>query len=449
MSPCRVQDGRWLSFVSLALLAIFIASARADGSGEETAPENWAIHGQFTEVTQYHPAFTSPYRGSNSLDPGSRGDETVDLTLYLGVRPWAGGEIWADPEIDQGFGLSDTLGIAAFSSGEAYKVGSPVPYVRVPRLFFRQTIDLGGEEQRDEPDLNQLGGSHTADNVVVTLGKFAVTDVFDANTYAHDPRRDFLNWGAIDSLGFDYAADAWGYTYGMATEWTQSWWTLRGALFDLSKSPNSKQLEIGFEQFELVAEAEERHTLFGRDGKLKLLGYVNRGRMGSYEAAVGLAQMTGGVPSTANVRKYRSRPGVALNFEQGLTDDLGTFARLGYNDGTEETFEFSDANRTFATGLSLKGASWQRPDDTVGIAYTADALSQAARRYFAAGGLGVLVGDGRLPHYGFENVVETYYSAQVQSWLWLSADYQLVVNPAYNGDRGPVAILGARVHAEL
>jgi high affinity Mn2+ porin len=434
---------------ALALAACRVSFAWANTPDDQTSPEDWAIHGQATETTQYHPAFTSPYRGANSLDPGSRSDETVDLTLFLGVRPWDGGEIWADPEIDQGFGLSDTLGVAAFPSGEAYKVGSATPYFRLQRLFFRQTIDLGGDVQRDDPDANQLGGSHTADNLIITLGKIAVVDIFDTNDYAHDPKKDFLNWAVIDSGAYDYAADSWGYSYGIATEWTQSWWTLRGGLFDLSKVPNEKHLETGFGQFELVAEAEERHTLFGHAGKLKLLGFLNRGRMGSYNDAVALAEQTGGVPNTALVRNYRSRPGAALNLQQELTGDLGAFARLSVNDGSQEAYEFTEINRGITAGLSLKGADWDRPQDTVGAAYILDGISNAAQRYFAAGGLGILIGDGRLPHYGLENGFETYYSAQITSWLWATADYQLIVNPAYNPDRGPVSILGARFHGSF
>jgi high affinity Mn2+ porin len=437
-----------LTLVVLAAAAC-VTPVRADESGTGPLIEDWAIHGQITEVTQFHPAFTSPYRGANSLDPGNRGDETVALTIFAGVRPWSGGEIWVNPEIDQGFGLSNTLGAAAFPSGEAYKVGSSVPYFRLQRLFFRQTFDLGGEVQQDDPAANQLGGSHTADNVVITAGKISVVDIFDTNDYAHDPSKDFFNWAAIDSAAYDYAADSWGYSYGGAVEWTQSWWTLRAGLFDLSRVPNAEHLETGFGQFEIVSEAEERHTLFGRDGKLKLLGWINRGRMGSYDAAVELADRTGGIPSTALVRNYKSRAGVSINLQQSLTDDLGMFARVSYDDGSQEAYEFTESNRALSTGASLKGASWSRPNDAVGAAYILDGISQSAQRYFAAGGMGILIGDGRLPHYGLENALETYYSAQITKWLAATADYQLIVNPAYNRDRGPVSVIGARFHAEF
>ncbi len=204
---------------------------------EPAAPERWSIHGQFTNVIQYHPSFTSPYLGQNSLEPGASSASTVDLTLFAGVRLWRGGEIYANPEIDQGFGLSDTVGVAGFPSGEAYKVGSASPYLRLQRLFFRQVVNLGGIEQEIEPAANQLGGTRAADNIVLTAGKFSVVDIFDTNRYAHDPRADFLNWSVIDGGAFDYAADAWGYSYGAAAEWTRAWWTLRGGVFALSQIP--------------------------------------------------------------------------------------------------------------------------------------------------------------------------------------------------------------------
>lgn len=412
-------------------------------------PESWSLHWQATNVTQYHPGFRSPYSGANSLSGESHDDETTDATLFAGVRLWRGMGFYLNPEVDQGYGLSDTLGLAGFSSGEAYKVGANAPYLRLHRAFFRQVIDLGGEAVTVAPDANLLGDTHTADNLTLTLGKFSVGDVFDTNQYAHDPRGDFLNWSLIDAGAFDYAADAWGYSYGVAAEWTQSWWTLRAGLFDLSRVPNSRELEQDFSQFALIGELEERHTLAGHAGKLKLLGYLNRGRMADYADAVSLAQATGGTPDVTQVRQYRSRPGVGLNLEQALGPDLGLFARASLNDGSKEAFEFTEINRSVSAGLSLKGTRWQRPKDTVGLAGVVNGLSSDARSYFGAGGLGILIGDGQLPNYGLEKIVETYYSVQVIEALAISVDYQFVDNPAYNRNRGPVSIFGVRFHLEM
>ncbi len=419
------------------------------GSALAAEDETFAVHGQATFTDQYHPAFRSPYRGTNSLDPGSRGNETVDVTLFAGVSPWAGGEAWADVEMDQGFGLSNTVGVAAFPSAEAYKVGKAEPYGRLQRLFFRQTFDLGGEEQKVESGANQLAGSHTADDLVLTVGKFGVTDIFDTNTYAHDPRGDFLNWAVVDAGGFDYAADAWAYTYGAAAEWSFDAWTLRGGFFALSRTPNSTELETSFGQFEMVGEAERRISLFGHDGKVKLLGFVNRGRMGGYRDAVALAQATGTLPAVALVRKYSSRAGGSFNMEQGLSDDLGFFLRASMNDGGKESYEFTDMNQSLSTGLSLKGASWERKDDTAGVAFEIAGISNSARTYLNAGGLGILVGDGRLPHYASETVLETYYSAALWKGIQATLDYQFIANPGYNADRGPVSVFGVRLHGEF
>lgn len=431
-------------FVSLMLISVPAGYAWADDVPDET----WSLHAQSTFVEQYHPAFRAPYTGPNSLSPQSSGRETFDATLFAGLRLWDGGEAYVDPEIDQGFGLSNTLGVAGFLSGEAYKVGKADPYFRLQRLFFRQTFDLGGDTEKVDAAANQLGGTRTSDNLIFTAGKLSVTDVFDTNAYAHDPKSDFLNWSLIDSGAFDYAADAWGYSYGGAAEWTQSWWTLRAGLFDLSRVPNSTKLTRGFGQFEAVAEFEARHRLFGRDGKVKLLAFVNRGRMGSYQDAVRHGEETGTVPDTALVRRYKSRPGFVLNIEQSFTHQLGAFARLSANDGSKEAYEFTEINRSLAAGLSLKGTSWQRPDDTVGAAFVLNNLSHSAQDYFAADGLGILIGDGRLPHYGSETIGEAYYNATLKDWLTLGADYQFVTNPAYNRDRGPVSVLGLRLHAQ-
>jgi high affinity Mn2+ porin len=412
-------------------------------------PEPWNLHGQFTFVKQSHPSFTSPYQGTNSLSPGRNGEETTDLTLFAGIRLWRGAAFYINPEIDQGFGLSNTLGAAGFPTGEAYKVGKSQPYFRLQRAFFRQRFDLGGDTHPISPGANELGGTQTADNVTVTVGKLSVVDIFDTNAYAHDPRGDFLNWSVIDAAAFDYAADAWGYTVGGAVEWTQSWWTVRGGFFDLSDVPNSKTLEPGFKEFALIGEIEGRYELGGHPGKLKVLGFLNYGRMGSYSDVVSLGHTTGATPDTALVRHFASRPGLALNLEQEIRPDLGVFARLSVNDGSKEAYEFTDVNRSASVGFLLKGNQWNRADDSVGLAVAVNGISAAARAYFSAGGLGILIGDGQLPHAGGENIVETFYSMRVVEHFTVSANYQYVVHPAYNRDRGPVSIFALRVHAEF
>ena len=433
----------------LLLLDLNAGKVLADEAGpsQNPAEESWGLHVQATNVSQWHPSFTAPYSGPNSLNPAANSNETSDVTLFAGMRVPGGGEIWINPEIDQGFGLSNTLGMAGYPSGEAYKVGANAPYQRLPRFFYRKTIDLGGEMQRVESGTNQLAGTQSSNNIILTLGKFSVVDVFDTNAYAHDPRADFMNWAIVESGAFDYAADAWGYTYGASIEWTQSRWTLRGGIFDMSKTPNSTKLDPTFSQHEWVGEIEERHHLFGHDGKLKLLGFVNHALMGSYADALRLASLTNSTLDTSLVRRGSTNSGIAINLEQELASDLGAFARASYSDGAEQAFDFTEINRSVAVGISLKGSRWGRPDDTFGLAVVANGLSGTARDYFAAGGMGILIGDGAL-NYGLEKIMETYYSLQATNRIAVTLDYQYVVNPAYNQDRGPVSIYGARLHYE-
>ncbi|MBC7416328.1 MAG: carbohydrate porin [Herminiimonas sp.] len=411
-------------------------------------PETWALHGQITNVTQGHRRFTSPYSGANSLVANGRTEETTDITLYAGVRLWRGAQLWINPEIDQGFGLSNTVGLAGFSSGEAYKVGANTPYLRMPRLFLRQVVALGDAVIQAGADANQLAGPVPADNLTLTVGKFSVTDIFDTNSYAHDPRADFLNWSVIDAGAFDYAADAWGFTYGAAAEWTRDAWTVRGGVFQLSRRPNGKITGIDFGQFMLVSELEQRHDWRGHPGKLKLLAFVNRAPMGAYSDAVALAAKTGQAPDTALVRRRASRPGATVNLEQELRSDLGVFLRASVNRGDQEAYEFTEINRSVSGGVSLKGERWGRSDDRIGVAVAVNALSADARRYFAVGGTGILIGDGQL-RAGNEKIVEAYYAFQLDPHATLALNYQHVHNPAHNRDRGPVSIFSARVHAQF
>jgi high affinity Mn2+ porin len=421
-------------------------------------PDNVNFHGQGTFVWQGTPAFNSPSMGANSLQPVANGRETIDATLFAGLRFWKGAELWVDPEIDQGHGLAETHGLAGFASGESYKLGFTDPYARVQRYFVRQTIDLGGDTQKVDADINQFAGSVTENRLVLTVGKFAVVDIFDTNKYANNPKTDFLNWSLINTGTFDYAGDAWGYTYGAAAEWYQGRFTLRGGVFDMSAVPAGGGmnapgygLDEGFNQLQYVGEIEERHELWGEPGKIKITGFVIHGRMGDFQDAINLSQP--GQPfagdasdALASVRTYRNRPGVSVNLEQQVNDSVGVFARAGWADGTVEPWDFTDIDRTVQAGVSIAGKQWGRPDDTIGVAGVINGLAPVHQAYFNAGGLGVLIGDGSLTNYGLEQIFETYYSYAITPTTKVSVDYQFIANPAYNAQRGPVNAFAGRFH---
>jgi high affinity Mn2+ porin len=425
-----------------AILLLWAASAAAAAPPANPA---FAWYGQSTFTEQATDGFHAPYTGTNSLT-AHIGRETFDVTLFLGAHLWQGGEVWINPELDQGFGLDDTVGLAGFSSGEAYKVGSRTPYFRLQRAFLRQTFNIGGASSTPDAGANQFAIDSSSNRMVLTVGKFSVVDVFDTNRYAHDPRADFLNWSVIDAGSFDYAADAWGYSVGGVAEWYEGRWAVRGGFFDLSKIPNSQSLDYGFHQWQLDAELEHRHELFGQPGKLDITGFESRADMALLEQALAEATLTGEPVETAPVRQYRKRDGVSLNVEQQLTGDLGIFVRAGSAGGNVETYEFTDIDRTASGGISLSGQRWHRPGDTVALAGVDNAISRQRREFLAAGGLGVLVGDGQLPHPGNEQILEAYYQAAVTSAFAATFDVQWVQNPAYNTDRGPVAVYAIRLH---
>ena len=433
------------------VIALFaVAPLSSAVTAAETAADedpSWAVHTQLTYVEQETNSFAAPYRGSNSLTP-DRGHQTTDATLYLGRRLGASAEVWANPEIDQGFGLDNTLGLAGFPSGEAYKVGNNQPYLRLQRLLVRDTLNLGDATTRVEAGLNQFALVQSEQRLVLTVGKMSVADIFDVNQYAHDPRNDFLNWTVVDGGAFDYAADAWGYSVGAAAEWYHGSWTLRGGIYDLSNIPNSVHLQAGLHQVQWLVEAEHRYELAGKAGKIALTGFESRGRMALLEDALAHAQATGGPIDLSAARAYRSRTGVSANLEQALSTDAGLFARASGAGGTVETYEFTDVDRSFALGASLRGTRWGRAQDTVAIAGVENTISATRQRFLAAGGLGILVGDGRLPHPGPEHVVEAYYRCTVLKNTQITLDYQWVKDPAYNSDRGPVTIYAIRLHLQ-
>jgi len=409
-------------------------------------PDWLSLHAQDTDIEQFHPAFTSPVRGPNSLNPGARGDETVTATLYLGARIADGWSVYADPEIDQGFGLSNTTGVAGFVNGEGAKVGAADPYFRLQRLFTRYEIGLGGDSTPVMSDQNQVAETRQANNLIITAGKFNVTDVFDNNDYAHDPTSDFLNWSIIDAGAFDYPADAWGYSYGASAELALGTRTFRAGIFDLSRIPNGAALYRGFGSFGAVTEIEQRFNIASQAGSIKFLAFLNRGDMANYTDAVRYGEAFNTIPQVAPVRSYSNRTGFELNAQQAVTDDFGLFARASINDGHKEAYEFTDINRSLSAGVSLKGGLWSRANDSIGAAFVINEISPEAQEYFADGGLGILIGDGSLAKYQPEQILETYYDLALKYGITLALDDQFIANPAYNATRGPVDVIGARFH---
>ncbi len=431
---------------ALLLLALPTA-AYADDAPADAPPQTFAVHGQATFTLQGTPAFPAPYDGANSLTPDQL-RETIDVTLFAGVRPWRGAEIWINPEIDQGFGLSNTLGVAGFPSAEAYKVGKADPYFKLPRLFLRQTIDLGGNGAAVAAAQNQLAGRQSANRLVLTLGKFSVVDVFDTNSYAHDPRGDVLNWALVDAGSFDYAANSWGYTFGGAFELYEQDWTLRSGLFDLSKQPNQPSLETGFQQYQIVSEVEHRQTIGGHPGAIRLGGYFTRGDLALLQTMIAFYDANGFIPaSNAQFRRMNDHGGGYLNVEQEVAKNVGVYARASASDGRTEADDFTDIDRSLALGTTVSGAAWHRADDKAGIAGVVNAISRQRQIFLADGGLGTLVGDGQLPHPGDEWITEAWYQFGVFGHFTATFDYQFIVNPAYNRDRGPVHVFGLRLHA--
>jgi high affinity Mn2+ porin len=408
--------------------------------------DRWEIHGQTTFLPQAYPAFHAPYSGPNSLTPAPQLQQTWSNSLFLNARLWEGGEIYYNPELLQGFGLNDTVGVAGFPSGEAQKSNFPYPHYNTSRLFVRQTFGFGGEQEELASGPTQLAGKVDVSRLTLQAGKFAVVDIFDGNAYAKDARRDFMNWSIWAPGAFDYSADKVGLTYGATAELNQKQWALRGGYFLMQAVSNANSFDTRvFERGTYVLELETRYSLFSQPGKLRTIAWLNSAFSGSYRETLDNPAFDLDIAQT---RRGRIKYGYVINLEQALSDEVGLFARWSWNDGKTEIMAFTDIDASLSLGLSLKGAKWGRPDDVIGIGGAINALSRDHRDFIAAGGLGILIGDGQL-NYRRERILETYYAYALNKQLTLTADYQLVTNPAYNADRGPASIFSGRLHGEF
>ena len=407
--------------------------------------ENWNVHAQTTFILQGYPGFRSPYQGANSLPGGGQTRETWTNTAFLGWRLWDGGELYFNPELAQGFGLNSTLGLAGFSNGEAQKAGFPYPHYNTSRAFLRQTWGLGGEQENIESDTVHMGGKTDVSRVSVTVGRIFLPDFVGNNAYADEPRTTFLNWSIWAAGAFDFPADQLGYSWGALVEFNQKNWAIRAGYLLMPSESNSNYFDMNIpKRGEYLVELENRYTLFGRPGKLRTIGWVNSAFTGSFSDTLANPALNLDISQT---RQGRLKWGYVFNVEQSVTDDVELFGRWSWNDGKTETMAFTDINASLSGGLSIKGKSWGRPEDTVGIAGAVNSISSNFQAFVAAGGTGVLIGDGQL-NYHTEDILETYYAISLYKESTLTFDYQLIANPAYNADRGPVSFYSLRYHAE-
>ena len=412
------------------------------------ARDNWNVHGQFTFIEQAYPAFSSPYEGANSLSGANQAKNTVSATAFVGYRPWDGTEIYINPEITQGFGLSFTHGIAAFPSYEAQKASFPMPRADMARIYVQQTFGLGGEQESIEDGPNQIAGTKDISRITLIAGRFSVTDFFDNNAYAHDGRTQFLNWNINCCGSYDWTMDQIGYTWGAMAELNQKFWAFRAGYFLVPVVSNTDEFDTKFPDGEYIGELELRYSLFSQPGKLRFMAWANHANMGTYAAALAEPTTLPTYPDITLVRQVRTNYGFDVNLEQAITKDLGVFSRATWNPGRDEVIGWTDCDESLSAGLALKGTAWGRTNDTIGLAGVIEGLSSEARAYFAAGGIGILIGDGAL-NYRPEKLLETYYSYNLNKWSWVTFDYQFVADPGYNADRGPVHIFSGRFHAQF
>jgi high affinity Mn2+ porin len=415
-------------------------------------PIPYLVGGQSTVIWQWKPAFTSPYQGPHSLQSQTENAVSDTYTLYTGIRPYRWLEFYIDPEMVRGHGLSDALGLAGFTNGEVIRnpdIGMD-PYLA--RAFLRATWSLGEETESRDTDQLQIGGDFPTSRLAFIFGVLATNDLFDTNRYANNARTQFMNWALITDPAYDFAADTRGYSRGIALEWAMPVAVVRAGVFQMPVVANgldldSNLLDSNGEQLEVDVPIE---LLAGRPLVARGLFYANHANMGNYRAAIALGRQTGQPPNITLTEKPGTlKYGFAFNFEQPLFDDgeTGLFGRAGWDDGATESFAFTECDRHVSLGAQIAGASWHRPADHLGIAVVVNGLSDPHADYLAAGGLGFILGDGRL-HRGAEIITEAYYSLHVLRWFDFSLDYQFIDNPGYNQDRGPVSVLSLRGHVQ-
>lgn len=452
--------------------AFDVMTLLAEHGLHDIADERWNAYGQFTYISSWKLPFRARYTNANgsinSLVPDLERSFTGTLSLFIGVKPWPGAEIYFAPELIAERPLSQLRGIGgSIQNFELQKGGSETPQLYRARLNLRQTFGFGGYPVVKESDPLQLGTVVDSRRLVVTVGSFTILDTFDRNSVSGDPRQTFFNMAFMTYASWDFTSDARGYSWGATAELYWDDWALRFGRITPPQNPNQLPQEFRiWEYYGDQLELAHTHVLFGQPGAVRLLGYRNRVFTGRFDDAIAAYDVN---PTTNNaasctsfnyrsgnftapdfcwVRKPNVKLGIGLNIEQYVTEGIGLMLRAMWSDGQTEVDAYNPADRSLSIGVVAKGAKWGRPFDVTGVGFGMSWISDAHAQYLAMGGVDGFIGDGHLQK-APEGVVEAFYSVNFFKAVWLAADYQLLWNPGFNADRGPVHLLGAKAHAEF
>lgn len=406
------------------------------------------LHFQQTIITQGHPSFPAKYSGPNSLNNYGETETSITSTLFLGIKIFQGLSIYFNPELSGGSGISSVTGLAGFPNGETYRISNAKPIISPARLFMKYTFNLDDQLTEEiKEDQNQLPEKESKNSLSIIIGKFSVLDFFDDNEYSHDPRTQFMNWAVWSSAAWDYPADTRGYTYGTVIIYKLPFWKFQIAGVMEPKYANGLIIDAHLNKaYALAFEADKKYYLSGLEGTARFIAFLNKARMGSYQDAVNNPAYNDNITLTESYSRLKY--GLALNIEQKVSANAGGYFRLSWNDGKTETWAFTEIDNAISLGVVWDHVVNKAFDDNFGIAIAVNGISSDHQNYLAKGGLGFIIGDGKL-NYGNEMILETYYKLPVTSFISLSPDYQFVVNPAYNKDRGPVHIFAIRIHTEF
>jgi hypothetical protein len=374
------------------------------------------------------------------------------MTLYTGVRLNDSTELLVDIEEAGGAALSTGLGLAGNTDLDIVRnpLLSKAPYVG--RAMIHKVFALSKDKIENQRSFLSLFDELPRRRLEIRFGKFSLPDFFDMNSVGSDTHFQFANWSVDNNGAWDYAADTRGYTVGVLADYEDRNWGFRFAAGLMPKVANG--IDLVWRPWQVHAENWEyelRHGVIPKKaGVVRVLAFTNYANMGIYRDAV--AQFERGLVATPDItnhpwhitRKY----GFGVNLEQNLAPNFTVFARWGWDNGKTESFAYTEIDSTFAGGVGVNGAKWRRKQDRFGIAFVSNGIKKDHQVYLADGGLGFLLGDGRL-NYGRENIIESYYTAHVWRGIYLAPGVQYIVNPGYNRDRGPVIVPSMRLHVEF
>jgi len=390
------------------------------------------VSGAVTGIGQTYSSLKTDNMGDGAFARSTEPQYLSLITMSVDIIPWSNCNINLSPEVAVGNGLGNGAGMAAYPNA-LFGFPQQLPYFA--RAQIQQKFEMKASESRKLQSLTILAG------------RYIIQEAFDVNPYANDPRHDFLNFMHNMQGAWDASTTAYGWTYGGALNLSFKHSLFNFALASVDEEAGGDLVDKNFRNaYSLNAQFVQNFMINGRVGAIRVFGFFNRAKTGSYS---NYGVDSSGLATFEDLRHYQGKFGGYIDANYLLPKGVGAFARVSWNNGKTESWGYTQSDFSVNAGLVCNPKIFFNHNDMFGVTASYNTISMGHRKFLEAGGGNFMVANNGILDFGAELVFETFYSFNLVKELYITPDYQFVMNPGYDQTRGNTHVFAVRFNADF